>query len=816
MGSADDMYRAALAAATSSPQRRYDGDPRVMLTALHEAAARGDVPADEFDVALLLTESLRAMDDLDYASLVDLVARTDALLARIGADHPQFGLLTLAAVSLRSMAELTRADPDVWSHPTSGRRPALAAEVAPDNPFQRIGVLMDLHTELTRRMMAALSDPDGPDRPPTDDEVIRLRRLTALNPGVGAAPQGALFAAVAVMIMVQIEDRPGIATAAINDLKTALRLAPPDEPYRPYYRRLLGNALIRRAEATLAAASYPEAFLIRPSPRPRAAAIRDLDRGIATLEQALDEAQTPAFPLWAGTALALADGYRRTDRLADARRVGLQALRGHAWAVLLQSTTAAASTATNMVAEDAVRIAGWCVADGDAVGAAAALDAGRGLILYAATEVEDVPAKLTAVGATDLAGRWPSGPADLIPTPLRREAFERLTMDGTLLDPPSADETRSALRAAGAGALVYLLAARDAEPARAPTGAAAQAARPGAAVVIPADGPAVVHPLPELTVPPHPVGGEGGRELGVAGPPQPPDALESLCDWAWRVAVGPLLDVLPDRVILVPMGELAGVPWHAARHQVPDKQTADEQTADVAGSARRYVYAVERMVISYAASARLFCRGSRPVLDGPMLIVGDPDSAGAADDLLGARREALALHERHPEARYVGRLADGSPSPAGAGDPDDVLAFSGGVLHLACHGVVRAGLGTDDTSYLLLAGGQRLAAERLVAARGRPRPGLVVLAACSSGVSGRGWDEAFSISTAFLAGGSAAVVAAQWSVPDEATSTLMLSFHRHLDRLGGSAADALRAAQIDMIRAAEHPRSWAGFVHFGR
>ena len=57
---------------------------------------------------------------------------------------------------------------------------------------------------------------------------------------------------------------------------------------------------------------------------------------------------------------------------------------------------------------------------------------------------------------------------------------------------------------------------------------------------------------------------------------------------------------------------------------------------------------------------------------------------------------------------------------------------------------------------------------------------LVVLAACESGVPGRGYDEAFSIATVFLTCGARSVVSSMWSVPDSATSVLMFMFHHYL------------------------------------
>ncbi|WBB79565.1 CHAT domain-containing protein [Micromonospora sp. WMMD882] len=866
----DDPYAELRQALEAVLRRRRGADPRALLTALDRIAERGEEPAELLDAMRLLVENQIAVQDRDYATLLLMPGRFEEMLARVGPDAPYAGALRAAAGVARAMGRFAAADPDVVPALADELRATVAA-LGEHEPTRAYLELLDHRVGLARKAYAAELGSDGPgsdgpgsdgpgsdgpgsDGPggrPGDDEINRLRRFAALNPSIGPVEQAVIFADVAQLLMAQVADRPHLATAAIRDLRTALRIAPPDDPDRVRFRALLGNALLRRAEAALAASTTGRALAIRPALRPRVAARRDVDQALTLLDQVVTEAEETHHPHRAWAGMTLADGYRRAGRHAEARAAGLRALRGHAWQVLLQSHAVAAATAGVFAPEDALRIARWCIADGDAEGAVTALDAGRGLILHAATETDDVPARLVAAGAPELAARWPGGPDAVpdadgqpvgpAPVELRRAAFARLTLDGTLLDPPSPDEIRAALRDAGFDALVYLVPGAPAEPASLVTGAAAEPARPGAAVVVDVDGSTTIHPLPELTAPPYParlpsaaaVGTAGAAGPGgVIGPgaaaraggerdlssprPRPPDELERLCGWAWRVAVGPLLDTLPSRpdappsrLVLVPMGELAEVPWHAARH--PDGG-----------------YATQRAVFSYAASARMLCHaaavtGARPAPPaaagaevGPVLIVGDPDPAGTAADLAGARREALALRDTYPGARYVGRLADGAPSPEGTGTPEEVLAFSGSVLHLACHGVVRDGWGADDTSYLVLAGGRRLAAERLIAARGARRPAVVVLAACSSSVSGRGWDEAFSLTTAFLAGGSGAVVAARWSVPDEETAALMLSFHRHL-RAGHPPVDALRAAQLDQIQTGTAAlRAWAAFTHSGR
>jgi CHAT domain-containing protein len=314
--------------------------------------------------------------------------------------------------------------------------------------------------------------------------------------------------------------------------------------------------------------------------------------------------------------------------------------------------------------------------------------------------------------------------------------------------------------------------------------------------------------------------------------------LDEVCDWAWRTAVGPLFDrglQLPEgrpaRIVLIPVRDLARVPWHAAR-----RRTADG----------RAEYALQKAVFSYAPSARMMCesawRGEVPLSDGG-LVVADPATAGAAGDLTSARLEAVAVRETfYPAARYLGRLPDGSRSPEGGGGAAELRAWfddpaGGPMVHLACHGVVRAGGGPGETSYLVLDGGSHLAAEEIAdsLSAGSRDLGLAVLAACSSGATGRGYDEAFSLSTVFLAAGVRSVISAQWPVPDSATSVLMYLFHHCLRQEGLPPADALRAAQLWLLEGREPPAqmpeelrrrllgqdltgltAWGAFVHSGR
>lgn len=572
-----------------------------------------------------------------------------------------------------------------------------------------------------------------------------------------------------------------------------------------------------------------------------------LDAGIGWLERALSFTGGPEHRLWVTAGMSLGNAYRlrsqargsttaRADR-ARGRAVGLDALRGHAWATFLQSGTEHATQAAAEATEVALDVAGWCLEDGIPEEAVRALDSCRGLVLHAATTATTVPERLVAAGRADLADEWraaggdgANGSAPGVPSgassDLRRRVLETFTgpegvrqPQDMLLEPPGPGEIGAALRMLGADALVYLVPGGE--------------DRNGAAVLVTSDGRTHSLPLVHLLERSGPIRDyqplPQGRDMGPAtpvgepGPPPLAKQLDRLCSWAWSVAMKPLLGSLgaPERkpvVVLVPMGAFGVIPWHAAWEP---------------GLRGARTYAIERASISYAASARLLCDvAARPAARhrGTALIVGNPTG-----DLRYAGEEAAAIWQAfYPDGEFVGAQATPDRVRNWLRGPDS----AGGVLHLACHGTVEEH--RRHSAYLALSGGELAAEEMTEAARG---PGgdataleLVVLAACRSHVSGRGHNEAYSLATAFLVTGARSVVGSLWPVPDATTSVLMFMVHHYLRREGEPPGRALRRAQLWMLdpmrripddmpealreRAAVVARDdlsgWAGFTHLGQ
>ncbi|MCT4355570.1 CHAT domain-containing protein [Streptomyces sp. Je 1-79] len=582
---------------------------------------------------------------------------------------------------------------------------------------------------------------------------------------------------------------------------------------------------------------------------------RELAQGIALLENAFRGAGGPEHRLYASTGLALARAYRtrnelRLDDRTTGRHVGLDSLRGHTWAALLQSGTDHATNAALQATAAAREVAAWCLRDNALEEAVQALDACRGLVLHAAVTSRQVPERLVAAGHRELAEEWQATgvtaepAADplraaraplTLPSALRRRVLSALTgAEGSqdrLLDPPTVQEIATALRSLRKDALVYLVPASDDAG--------------GTAVVVTSGGDVHAVPLPRLKedaaplrdYAPEPAG--AGRDLGPVpgGGPALRAAslrhqLERLCGWAWYAGIRPLFDAFaapsdPGRVprlVLVPMDALGLVPWHAAWEE---------------GADGRRRYAVQEAEISYAASARLLCDvAARTPAEhtGSALVVGNPTG-----DLPYAGVEADAVQRVfYPRGTFLGRRADGTAD--GPGTPGDVVewladggADEGGVLHLACHAAIARD--ARRTAHLHLYGGE-LAAEELTEAigAGRSRLGLVLLAACRSHVSGRGHNEAYSLATAFLVAGARSVVGSLWPVPDDATSVLMFLTHHFLRREGETPARALRRAQLWMLDPERRPpaelppllaewarrvdphdlSAWAGFTHLGQ
>lgn len=262
--------------------------------------------------------------------------------------------------------------------------------------------------------------------------------------------------------------------------------------------------------------------------------------------------------------------------------------------------------------------------------------------------------------------------------------------------------------------------------------------------------------------------------------------------------LGKALSELPPgvtRLVVVPDGVLHLLPFAALR---PDGQGP---------------LLAERYQISMASSAMLWERWRRQARREvrAALVLADPLLPNAGDPLPDARQEG-----RHV-ARSCGKgsvVRFGREAGEGFLKRQDLSRF--GVLHLAAHAV--ADESSPEASAVLLAADApgedgRFQVDEI--SRLHLDGSLVALSSCRS-ASGAlvGGEGVMSLSRAFFAAGSAAVLGSLWPLRDEDAEDFFKIFYDHLDA-GETAAAAFSAAQRERLRDGAPAEAWAGFVLSG-
>jgi hypothetical protein len=657
-----------------------------------------------------------------------------------------------------------------------------------------------------------------------------MLRLDELRDKVAAADGDASIFDLLISTLVgnTAQADPGTLDAVIARLETARQLKEDDErhPVDGWLVMQLARLLRARDDASWVQAGK-EALATPVLAEVNHRQLREwLDRGGSDQSQISD--------LMIGQAVATIRDRRDRGR---SRELGLRALRGHAYRVLLQTGTSDAMVTAQAASSDAQEVAAWCFSDGDHDGAIAALETGRALTLLAASSGPAIAAHLQRHGQVELAAVWHSDYGakqdnhGRVPEDSRHRVLDWLHNRGDLgglLSIPDRDEITAALRDLHYDLLVYLI------PGRRTTGTGKL--QDGGAIVISRSGFVRWVALPDLSM------ADGGMVMTYlethnalldADRQASQRTLEAICEWAWEAAIGPLSSTLehihPDRrgrIVLVPVDALCVIPWHAA-------SPAADRTIDPQN--RRY--AMDLAVFSYSASAALLCmtaRRPRPVLDAlqddeSVLLIGDP-----AGDLPFAQAETQALRSAfYTRARLWGQPPEVTDAVGTPAQLRYVLAEAAcSLLHYAGHAAIDP---EHPGSSALVMGPQRLPAETIMELERSHASGLCVcLAACTTHLTERAFDESLTLSTAFLLAGASTVVGSLWRIKDASTAILMFMVHRGMSQ-GLPPADALHRAQRWMLNPnrriptsmpaqlrdqinqidCQQVINWAGLVHLG-
>jgi hypothetical protein len=572
-------------------------------------------------------------------------------------------------------------------------------------------------------------------------------------------------------------------------------------------------------------------------------AVIHMDRALLTSDHALPTVE------WADILDLIAQCLREASQREDdpqlaaaAERAARAALRELADCVLVADGTSEAVEIAARAGEIVTRAIGWCLADGRHRAAVDIAETGRGLVLSSVVLAGRVEAVLRGAGLDDAADAWWDGTTKGRATALN--ALRETVSGYTLLSSPIGEETSVTLAGTGFDAVAYLVPPTAPDSASVPFAqAASRAGKIGHAILIrPVRGEIDAVELPELAGLGHgtPLDTylaaldqaladsdsehEDGFRSGPAGQAWA-GALDEVGRWAHASIMGPLLehvrgwklDHLPH-LALIPLGDLAAIPYAAAWTDCsPDGE-------------RRY--AIDDMVISYAASARLLgetARRPRRKLSERVVLVTNP----GGELPMTLRATELLASRQYQDAEVYGT----AEAANGAATIDVLLGAlpdgdrpGASLLQLSTHGRTEPtpGLQAQD-GWLALSSILHQGRSRAPDAAG----GLVITNACLTDTTRTHYDESLTLATAFLAGGATAVIGTRWPVDDDTVSVLSLRLHYHL-QLGRSPAEALRQAQLDLIRpvpgmAAEldphladladtrlsHPATWAGHVHHG-
>ncbi|MDQ3281189.1 MAG: CHAT domain-containing protein [Acidobacteriota bacterium] len=259
---------------------------------------------------------------------------------------------------------------------------------------------------------------------------------------------------------------------------------------------------------------------------------------------------------------------------------------------------------------------------------------------------------------------------------------------------------------------------------------------------------------------------------------------------AYELLFAPLREhVGSARLILIPHGVLHYIPFAALRN----------------GATNRYLLEDYTIVYSPSASALRFLRAKETPVNGGALVIGDPEAAKGR--LPGAEREATAIAK-----------AFATTAKTGADATEDLLYGLGGkydLVHIGAHATYDAR--TPLFSRIALAAhGEydgNVDLHEILASVDFSGVNLVVLSACGTARGARsGGDEIVGLTRAVLYAGTPGAISTLWDIDDDASADLMQDFYARL--LGGAAAaDALREAQIAMMKRAPYadPRFWAAF-----
>ncbi|HKU76007.1 MAG TPA: CHAT domain-containing protein, partial [Pyrinomonadaceae bacterium] len=242
------------------------------------------------------------------------------------------------------------------------------------------------------------------------------------------------------------------------------------------------------------------------------------------------------------------------------------------------------------------------------------------------------------------------------------------------------------------------------------------------------------------------------------------------------------------------------------------------------------VHLIENYTLFYAPSLSVLREVTKPSVatrSGSLLAFGNPQLDGDPARTRGdAETRFGPLPEAETEVKTLAQLYGAGKSRIfiGAEAREKVVKTEAPkyqVLHFATHGLLDNR--NPMFSFLTLAQTTQdpnedglLEAREIINMDLHAK--LAVLSACQTA---RGWvgagEGVIGMSWALFVAGVPTTVASQWKVDSASTTSLMIDFHRRLTKSKLTKAEALRQAELGLLRSERyrHPFYWAGFVMIG-
>jgi CHAT domain-containing protein/Flp pilus assembly protein TadD len=137
------------------------------------------------------------------------------------------------------------------------------------------------------------------------------------------------------------------------------------------------------------------------------------------------------------------------------------------------------------------------------------------------------------------------------------------------------------------------------------------------------------------------------------------------------------------------------------------------------------------------------------------------------------------------------------------------------ILHLATH--AQFNTGTPDNSFIIFGNGEKILLNEITDWQ-IPNIDLIILSACQTGVGKLGDGvEILGFGYQVQKAGAKQAIASFWAVDDAGTQSLMAAFYREFQKGNVTSAEALRRAQVSLIRSSNfnHPNYWSAFFAIG-